>query len=342
MSSKYKKQRKVFKLDKVTTPFYVYCLYYSTTKVNINFNEQTVFYVGKGIWREFDCNRRENRHMEEAYGKSQWDYHKSRKIRQLEASGHIILSKVLEGTATEGEAYEAEIKWYNTFIEKGISLTNMVACSPSAVGSKEGHPSYDVQTRSQSKEIKRLYEEELWSIQRICRKYKKSNGLIKKILAQEDVTFRQKNIRSSLWLKKAEIIAKYKRGMTLNELSREYYGSSSGVSMFAKMLREEGIDVQRKPRYSSAWKYTNEIIAMHESGCLLKTITKKYNCDVSVINAIFELNSIKKTNNTRSPAWVYKDEIIKLKKENISCKEIALRYNVREGVIRKIFKHDKY
>jgi transposase len=280
--------------------------------------------------------------MEEAYGKRQWDYHKSRKIRQLEASGYIILSKVLEETDTEDEAYKAEIKWYNAFIEKGIPLTNMVACSPSAVGSKEGHPSYDVQTRSQSTEIKRLYEEELWSIQRICRKYKKSNGLIKKILAQEGVAFRQKTIRSPLWLKKTEIIDLYKSGISLNEISKEYYGSSSGVSMFAKMLREEGIDVQKRPRYSSAWDYANEIINMYKSGCLIKTITEKYNCDVSVINAIFQLNNVKKTDNTRSPAWLYKDEIIELKKENISCKELALRYNVCEGVIRKILKHDKY
>jgi hypothetical protein len=341
MSGKYKKQRKVFRLDKVTTPFYVYCLYYTTTKENTSFNEQTVFYIGKGIRREFDCNRRENRHMEEAYGKSQWDYHKSRKIRQLEANECVILSKVLEGAATEVEAYKAEIKWYDIFIKKGVSLTNMIACSPSAVGSKEGHPSYDAQIRLQSKEIKRLYEEELWSVQRICKKYEKSNGLIKNILAQESVTFRQKNIRSPLWLKKTEIIAKYKRGMTLNELSTEYYGSSSGVSMFAKILREEGIDVQRNPRYSSAWNYTDEIINMYKSGCTLRSITEKYNCDVSVINAIFELNGIKKNNNTKSPVWKYRDEIIKLRKEKISCKEIALRYNAQVGVIRKILKHDK-
>ena len=342
MCRKYKKQRKVYKLDKVESPFYVYCLYYSPTKENIKFNEQTVFYVGKGIWREFDCNRRENIHMEEAYGKSQWGYHKSRKIRQLEANGCIILSKVLEGTATESEAYEAEIKWYNTFVKKGIQLTNMVACSPSAVGSKEGHPSYDIKIRSQSKEIRHLYEEELWSIQRICKKYNKSNGLIKKVLAQEGVVFRQKNIRSALWLKKAEIVAKYKQGCSLNELSHEYYGSSSGVSMFAKMLRDEGIEIERRPRYSDAWKHADEIINMYESGSLIKEIIEKYNCDVSVINTIFELNNVQKKDNTKSHAWKYKDEIIKLKNEKYTCKVLALKYNVCEGVIRKILKHDKH
>jgi len=193
----------------------------------------------------------------------------------------------------------------------------MVACSSSAVGSKERHPSYDLKTRSQSKEIRRLYEEELWSIQCICRKYNKSNGLIKKILAQEGVVFRQKNIRSPLWLKKAEIVAKYKQGYTLNKLSHEYYGSSSGVSMFAKMLRDEGVKVERNPHYSDAWKHVDEIINMYESGSLIKEIVKKYNCDVSVINTIFKLNNVQKKDNTKSHAWKYRGEIIKLKKRKI-------------------------
>ena len=296
MGGKYKKKRKLFKLDKVTAPFYVYCLYYSVTKENTAFNEQTVFYIGKGIWREFDCNRRENRHMEEAYGKRQWDYHKSRKIRQLEASGYIILSKVLEETSTEDEAYKAEIKWYNAFIKKGISLTNMVVCSPSAVGSKEGHPSYDVQTRSQSTEIKRLYEEELWSIQRICREYKKSNGLIKKILAQEGVAFRQKAIRSPLWLKKTEIIDLYKSGMSLNEISHRYFNCNSHVNFFANMLRDEGIKIlaANERRRSAIWASEREAIALYKEGYSMRYLSEKYDCDASVVSELLSKNNIKK------------------------------------------------
>jgi len=296
MSSKYKKQRKVYKLDRATTPFFVYCLYYTDSKENIEYNEQNVFYIGKGIWREFDCNRRENRHIEEAYGKKQWDYHKSRKIRQLETDGYLILSKILEGTETEDKAYGAEIKWYNYFLNKGIPLTNMVACGPNAVGSGNGHPSYDSNIRLQSKEIKRLYEEELWTIQRICRFYKKSNGLIKKILAHEGVEFRQKNIRSPLWLKKNEIVDLYNSGMSLNELSHKYCNNNSHVAFFAKMLRSEGINVLSagQRRRATAWKEIDVVVALYEKGYSMKYISDKYGCDSSVISEILSQNKVKK------------------------------------------------
>jgi len=85
----------------------------------------------------------------------------------------------------------------------------MVECGVSWVGSGEAHPSYDFEIRKKSKDIKKLYVEKLWSIQKIAKKFDKSCNTIKRILFNENVEFRKKTILQPLWLKTDEILKKY-------------------------------------------------------------------------------------------------------------------------------------
>lgn len=291
MSKKYKKTRKVSRLDKTDSNFYVYCLYWSSDK-NENYEENNVFYIGKAKNKEFDCLRRENKHIEEAYRKSHWNFHKSRKIRNLEESGKFIMSKILEEFEKEFDAFQAELKWYNIFKNKGLDLTNMVECGISWVGSGENHPSFDIEIRKKSKEIKHLYVEDLWPVQRISKKYKKSSKVIKQILFNENVEFRKTNIRHSLWAKSEEIVEKYNSGYSLNQLTKEYDGS---VNFFSNMLKHFGIEIRKTDSYrkkSKAWNHVCDILKQYNNGCTLKSLCEKYNCDVCVIKKILKENTL--------------------------------------------------
>lgn len=291
MSKKYKKTRKVSRLDKTDSNFYVYCLYWSSDK-NENYEENNVFYIGKAKNKEFDCLRRENKHIEEAYRKSHWNFHKSRKIRNLEESGKFIMSKILEEFEKEFDAFQAELKWYNIFKNKGLDLTNMVECGISWVGSGENHPSFDIEIRKKSKEIKHLYVEDLWPVQRISKKYKKSSKVIKQILFNENVEFRKTNIRHSLWAKSEEIVEKYNSGYSLNQLTKEYDGS---VNFFSNMLKHFGIEIRKTDSYrkkSKAWNHVCDILKQYNNGCTLKSLCEKYNCDVCVIKKILKENAL--------------------------------------------------
>jgi hypothetical protein len=287
MSKKYKKRRTVHRIDQTISPFYVYCLFWSKTKENTEYVEKNVFYIGKAKNKEFDCLRRENKHMEEAYRESHWDFHKSRKIRNLEKTGKFIMSKILEEFDDEFLAYEAELKWFNYFKEQELDLTNMVECGIGWLGSGESHPSYDFKIREKSKTIKKMYVEDLWSVQKIAKKFKKSSKIIKQILFKEGIIFRKKNIRNPLWLKKEEILEKYKNGYSLNKLALEYGGS---INFFSSMLKDLGCEIKKTNFYkrSNAWNYVDDIINLHKNGKTLKFICEKYDCDVSVINAIIK------------------------------------------------------
>jgi len=290
MSEKYKKTRKVSRLDKTDSNFYVYCLYWSSDK-NENYDENNVFYVGKAKNKEFDCLRRENKHIEEAYRKSHWNFHKSRKIRNLEESGKFIMSKILEEFEKEFDAFQAELKWYNIFKNKGLDLTNMIECGISWVGSGENHPSFDIEIRKKSKEIKYLYVEDMWPVQRISKKYKKSHKVIKQILFNENVEFRKTNIRHSLWIKSEEIIEKYNSGYSLNQLTKEYDGS---VNFFSNMLKHFGIEIRKTDSYrrSKAWNHVCAILKDYNNGSTFKSLCEKYNCDVCVIKKILKENTL--------------------------------------------------
>jgi uncharacterized protein (DUF433 family) len=291
MSEKYKKTRKVSRLDKTDSNFYVYCLYWSSDK-NENYDENNVFYVGKAKNKEFDCLRRENKHIEEAYRKSHWNFHKSRKIRNLEESGKFIMSKILEEFEKEFDAFQAELKWYNIFKNKGLDLTNMIECGISWVGSGENHPSFDIEIRKKSKEIKYLYVEDMWPVQRISKKYKKSPKVIKQILFNENVEFRKTNIRHSLWAKSEEIVEKYNSGYSLNQLTKEYDGS---VNFFSNMLKHFGIKIRKTDSYrrkSKAWYHVCDILKEYNNGCTFKSLCEKYNCDVCVIKKILKENTL--------------------------------------------------
>jgi hypothetical protein len=292
MSRKYKKKRTVHRIDETNSPFYVYCLFWSDAKNNIEYNEKNVFYVGKAKNKEFDCLRRENKHLEEAYRKSHWNFHKSRKIRNLEENNKFIMSKILEEFDNEFSAYEAELKWFNYFKIKGLDLTNMVECGISWVGSGETHPSYDFKIREKSKEIKNLYVENLWSIQRIAKKFNKSSKVIKQILFNENVNFRERVTRHPLWLKTDEILKKYNSGYSLNKLTKEYDAS---VNFFSNMLKELGCKIRATDSYkrrSNAWKHIDEIFNLYKNGTIIKHLCEIYKCDPCVIRKILKENKV--------------------------------------------------
>jgi hypothetical protein len=287
MSKKYKKKRTVYRIDETISPFYVYCLFWSDNKEKTEYIEKNVFYIGKAKNKEFDCLRRENKHLEEAYKKSHWNFHKSRKIRNLEENGYFIMSKILEEFIDEISAYQAELKWFNYFKDKGLDLTNMVECGLSWVGSGESHPSYDFEIRKKTKEIKHFYVENLWSVEKIAKKFKKSSKIIKQILHKEGIKLRKKNIRHPLWLKKEEILQKYKSGYSLNRLYSEYGAS---INFFSNMLKDLGCVIKKTNFYkrSNAWNHVDDVKELRKEGKTLKFICEKYSCDVSVINDILK------------------------------------------------------
>ena len=178
MSIKYKKQRKVKRLDNTNSKFYVYALFWANHDQDTEIVKENIFYVGKAKNKEFPCLRRENKHMEEAYAKSHKHFHKSRKIRQLEQNGKHIMSTILEEFDDELSAYEGELKWYKKIKKWGNDLTNMIDCGIDAVGSGENHPSYDFKIREKSEEIKNLYENKMWSLAKISKHFQKSSKII--------------------------------------------------------------------------------------------------------------------------------------------------------------------
>jgi len=288
MKRKYKKKRKVSRLDETSYPYYVYCLFYSDDVNNTSYDENKVFYVGKAKNKHYSCLRRENKHMEDAYSKTHYHFHKSRKIRHLEENGKFIMSKILDECQTETDSYEKEFSWFIYFKNKGLDLTNMVECGISWVGSGENHPSYDKEMREKSLEIVDMYVNKLWSIQKISKFFNKSSKIIKTILSEQNIMLRQKHIRSSLWTKKSEIIDKYNDGLSLNKLSQQYNCSMSHVR---EIISSEGITIKnnRLLKRSSAWKNKEEIITLFKNKKSKKEICNTYNCDISTLNSI--LNS---------------------------------------------------
>jgi hypothetical protein len=293
VQSKYKKRRVVSKLDKVNLPFYVYCLYFSQSKENDEYIENNVFYVGKAKNQIFNCFRRENEHMEEAYQIKYWNYHKSRKIRLLEADGKFIMSKVLEEFDIEMLAYQSELKWFEYFKSKGIDMTNMVDCGLMSLGSGKNHPSFDHEIRKKSNDIKNLYVDQLWSIQKIAKTFNKSSNVIKKILSEENVKIRKKTIRHPIWLKADEILEKYNSGYSLNMLTKEYDAS---MNFFSNMLKDLGCKIRKTDTYkrANAWNYTEEIINLYKNGTKMKNLCKNYKSDPCVIRKILKENGVYK------------------------------------------------
>jgi hypothetical protein len=287
MERKYKKKRKVGRLDNTSYPFYVYCLYYSDSVQDTSYDENRVFYIGKAKNKHYSCLRRENKHMEDAYSKTHYHFHKSRKIRQLEENSKFIMSKILDECQTESDSYEKEFKWFMYFKNKGIELTNMIECGIGWVGSGENHPSYDKELREKSSEIVDMYINKFWPIQKISRFFKKSSKIITTILSEQNVMLRNKHIRSSLWTEKLKIIEKYNEGLSLNKLSQHYNCSMNHIR---EILSSEGIVIKNNKltKRSSAWNNKEEIITLFKNKKTKKEICSLYKCDISTLNSILK------------------------------------------------------
>jgi hypothetical protein len=336
MSKQYNKKRKVYRLDPTTSNYYVYGLFFSDDKNNIELNHDNIFYIGKAKNKEFPCLRRENKHMEEAYQRSHENFHKSRKIKKLENDGNYILSAILENFDDENSAYEGEYKWYYFYKNRGNDLTNMIECGLASVGSGENHPSYDFEIRKHVDEIVKLYVINMLSIDKISKIFKKSSKIIKEILKTANVKFREKNIRNPLWLKKYEIIEKYNSGLSLNQLHAEYGASAN---FFADMLRSENIEIRKSNAYTRAidLKYVDQIIKMYNDVPSYNKIADYFKCDPCVIKRILDNNNISKKKQSH-PIWNKLEEIKNKKNTGMSCVELALEYNVSVQMIYKILK----
>ena len=175
-----KSRRAIYRLDSVNKLFYTYCLFYSVDPNKTRHNKNFVFYVGKAKRPTILAHRREREHIREAYHKTSWHFHKSRKIRLLEKKGYFIMSKVLEEFDDETEAYLSEKKWQKIFLDNGNDLTNMIQCGIKSVGSGKDHPSFNTKIRKSSTKIINRYTNDFWSIQKICRYYKISQKTAKK------------------------------------------------------------------------------------------------------------------------------------------------------------------
>lgn len=285
-----KSKRAIYRLDPVSKPFYVYCLFYSKSRTNTRYNKNCVFYVGKAKNNKILAYRREREHIREAYITESWNFHKSRKIRLLEKQGYYIMSKVLGEFHSEHKAYNAERKWENFFLNNGRDLTNMVPCGIKYLGSGKDHPSFNPKLRKNSKKIIHLYTLEFWPIQKICRYYNISQKTVKKILFQEsDNKQRIKNLRSNVWKKQQEIVSLYQNYISSNKLAQKYKCS---INTITSILRSNNIKIRpRSPlkRSSKAWSKKDQIIKEFISGKPKHYLSKKYQCDQkSTLNPILK------------------------------------------------------
>ena len=339
---KYQKRLSVSKLDTPTKEFYVYCLYYSETQEDVKYTEDRVFYIGKAKTKLFPCLRRENKHIQDAYyDKQRAHFPKSRKIRKLLENNCFIMSKILQEYDTEAESFLGEIEWFKYFENKNVKLTNIAECGVQGVGSGAFHPSYNHEIRQNSNEICDLYENHLWSMDRLSKRYNCSSRTIKSILDENKISLREDAIRNLLWLKKDEIVKKYDEGYSLNQLAIEYKEYSANVSFYSDMLKKLGRTIRQTAEYkrSGAWKHAQEIISKYNQGILIKELCSQYNCDCSVIDGIFKDNNVTKRKNNRSWVWNCAHEILELHKQKYTAKQIAAKYNICAQVITKILKH---
>jgi len=273
-------KRAIYRLDSVSRPFYVYCLFYAKNPCNITYNKNHVFYVGKAKNTTILAYRREREHIREAYKEESWNFHKSRKIRLLEKQGYYIMSKVLEEFQLENEAYNAERKWEKFFCNNGNNLTNMLECGIKYLGSGVDHPSFDPKLREHSEEIIKLYTISFWSIQKICKYFNVSQKTIKKILFQESNNKqRSKNLRSNIWEQQKEIVRLYKDNIATNKLAKKYKCSTNTI---INILRANNILIRsRAPlkKSSKAWLKKDQIIKEFTSGKSRQYLCQKYRCD---------------------------------------------------------------
>ena len=336
-----KSKRMIYRLDPVNKPFYTYCLFYSKDKNDVTFTENSVFYVGKGKNVKILANRREREHIRESYQEEYFDFHKSRKIRLLESEGYFIMSKVLEEFNDEDSSYASEEKWENYFLANGNDLTNMIKCGIKSVGSGENHPSFSLELRKDSSEIIRLYNEEFWPIQKICRHYNLSQKTVKKILFEESNNKqRDKNLRSDIWKFKNQIILSYQVGIPSYKLAKEYKCS---INTILSLLRQNNIEIRGKhPQLKSSkdWDQKEEIVNEYLSGKSIDYFSKKYKCDkVSTIDPILKEAGIEKRS-SKSEIWNNKEEILGLIENNWTYKQISQKYRVSIPLISKIINYD--
>jgi hypothetical protein len=285
-----KSRRAIYRLDSVNKLFYTYCLFYSVDPNKTRHNKNFVFYVGKAKRPTILAHRREREHIREAYHKTSWHFHKSRKIRLLEKKGYFIMSKVLEEFDDETEAYLSEKKWQKIFLDNGNDLTNMIQCGIKSVGSGKDHPSFNTKIRKSSTKIINRYTNDFWSIQKICRYYKISQKTAKKILFEEsNLKQRPKNLRSTVWASSKGIIAAYQQGIPAYKLAQKY---KCAINTITYILRTNNIQIRtkHKPRKSSrAWQHKHKIIKYFLSGKTKTWISQKYKCDIScTINPILK------------------------------------------------------
>lgn len=328
-------KRAIYRLDPVEKKFYTYCLFYSSDKTNTIFDPTKVFYIGKATNTQILALRREREHMRDAYSKNYESYHRSRKIRLLEETSNYIMSKVLYETDCENDAYASEIEWYNIF-SKTNDLTNMVPCG-GGTGSGASHPSYNPLLRLHSDEIIKLYNENFWSIQRICRHYKLSQKTVKKILfAQASVTQHPKDYRGDMRQNTADIISQYKNGIASYKIAKHYKCSSN---LILTILKENGIEIKGKHpqlKSSSAWDYKELIVEEYKAGVSMTLLAKKYKCDIkcTLIPILEEANI--NTHKGRHPAWESQGEMRELKHKGYTCVALAKKYSVSVQLIYKI------
>jgi hypothetical protein len=161
------------------------------------------------------------------------------------------------------------------------------------LGSGQNHPSFDHDIRKKSNDIKNLYVDQLWSIQKIAKKFNKSSNVIKKILSEENVKIRKKTIRHPLWLNADEILEKYNSGYSLNMLTKEYNAS---MNFFSSMLKDLGCKIRKTDTYkrANAWNYIEEIINLYKNGTKIKNLCKNYKSDPCVIRKILKENGVYK------------------------------------------------
>lgn len=212
---------------------------------------------------------------------------------------------------------------YDTF-KKGYNLT---------IG---GDGRRVITSDSQYEEIKELYLSG-FSSNKIATLYKVDKATIVKILKSLDVKIRNNKLNINNQEFK-ELVADYKSGYSLKELSKRYDCSPSGLKEF---LLRKGVDIKERYSILNDKESMNALVDDYVNGILkISEIEHKYHCSKATIKKILSIHGI----NQKGKGGKFKmtdSECLKaigLFNSGIKIKDIARQFEVDKSTIYSMFR----
>lgn len=189
---------------------------------------------------------------------------------------------------------------------------------------------------NQYDEIRELYLSG-FSSNKIATLYQVDKGTILKILKALNVKIRSNKLNINLQ-EFNELVADYKSGYSLKELSKRYDCSPTGLKEY---LLKKGIDLRERYNILNDNKAIDNLILDYTKGTLkISEIEYKYHCSKATIKKILSLNGI----NQKGKGGKFKLtdseclEAIRMFNTGISIKDIARKYEVTKSTIYSMFR----